>query len=169
LWIAAAVLRGRASYIPPIKYLIIRQAAFTACDSRAGLKDGLIDDLPNAISIPNLRGRGRSHLSDRCAAGWGEKDLFSRHQSTYRTRAIFVLGARNELGWGVQTLGCRRNSIQATIAAALIACHAVEIPAIPRWTGVGSSDRTASAIRDSYFDLVIFMQCAAYPSRRSDF
>jgi hypothetical protein len=37
---------------------------------------------------------------------------------------------------------------KATIAAALIACHAVEIPAIPRRTGVGSSDSDATRLRD---------------------
>src|SRR5712691_11341617 len=44
LWIAAAVLKDPASYIPPSKYPIIHQAALAACDMRDGLKDGLIDD-----------------------------------------------------------------------------------------------------------------------------
>src|SRR5216683_3387047 len=44
LWIAAAVLKDPASYIPPSKYPIIHQAALAACDSRDGLQDGLIDD-----------------------------------------------------------------------------------------------------------------------------
>jgi len=37
---------------------------------------------------------------------------------------------------------------KATIAAALISCHAVEIPAIPRRSGVGSSDSDAARLRD---------------------
>jgi feruloyl esterase len=44
LWIAAAVLKDPASYIPPSKYPMIHQAALAACDARDGLKDGLIDD-----------------------------------------------------------------------------------------------------------------------------
>src|SRR5207253_6469520 len=44
LWIAAAVLKDPASYIPPSKYPIIHQAALAACDKRDGLEDGLIDD-----------------------------------------------------------------------------------------------------------------------------
>ena len=52
LWIAAAVLKDPASYIPPTKYPIVHQAALAACDSRDGVKDGLIDDPPNATSIP---------------------------------------------------------------------------------------------------------------------
>ena len=37
---------------------------------------------------------------------------------------------------------------KATIAAALIACHAVEIPALPRRGGVGSADSDATRLRD---------------------
>src|SRR6266566_1793125 len=44
LWIADAVLKDPASYIPPSKYPIVHQAALAACDMRDGLKDGLIDD-----------------------------------------------------------------------------------------------------------------------------
>ena len=44
LWIAHAVLKDPASYIPPGKYPTIHQAALAACDPRDGLKDGLIDD-----------------------------------------------------------------------------------------------------------------------------
>jgi Tannase and feruloyl esterase len=44
LWIAFAVLKDPASYIPPSKYPLIHQAALNACDARDGLKDGLIDD-----------------------------------------------------------------------------------------------------------------------------
>src|SRR5437867_8326617 len=44
LWIAFAVLKDPASYIPPAKYPVIHQAAIDACDAADGLKDGLIDD-----------------------------------------------------------------------------------------------------------------------------
>src|SRR5262249_48644077 len=44
LWIADAVLKDPASYIPPAKYPVIHQAALAACDAADGLKDGLIDD-----------------------------------------------------------------------------------------------------------------------------
>ena len=43
LWVAQAVHRDEASYIPPAKYPAIHQAALAACDERDGLKDGLID------------------------------------------------------------------------------------------------------------------------------
>ncbi len=44
LWIADAMLKDPASYIPPGKYPVIHQAAVDACDAGDGLKDGLIDD-----------------------------------------------------------------------------------------------------------------------------
>ena len=44
LWVAQAVHRDEASYIPPTKYPAIHQAALDACDARDGLTDDLIDD-----------------------------------------------------------------------------------------------------------------------------
>lgn len=44
LWIAHALLKDRASYIPPAKYPLIHKAVLDACDTRNGLKDGLIED-----------------------------------------------------------------------------------------------------------------------------
>jgi feruloyl esterase len=44
LWVAQAVHRDDASYIPETKYPAIHRAALDACDARDGLKDGLIDD-----------------------------------------------------------------------------------------------------------------------------
>src|SRR5437867_5721862 len=44
LWIAFAVLKNEASYIPAEKYKTIHQAVLNACDAADGLKDGLIDD-----------------------------------------------------------------------------------------------------------------------------
>jgi feruloyl esterase len=52
LWIAAAVLKDPASYIPPAKYPVIHQAALAACDAADGLKDGLIDDPSRCRSTP---------------------------------------------------------------------------------------------------------------------
>ncbi len=44
LWIAHALLKNPAGYIPPAKYRLIHRAALVACDSLDGVKDGLIDD-----------------------------------------------------------------------------------------------------------------------------
>ncbi|HLI86002.1 MAG TPA: tannase/feruloyl esterase family alpha/beta hydrolase [Bryobacteraceae bacterium] len=44
LWIAFAVLKDPASYIPASKYPLVHQAVLAACDAQDGLKDGLIQD-----------------------------------------------------------------------------------------------------------------------------
>ncbi|HEY1759664.1 MAG TPA: tannase/feruloyl esterase family alpha/beta hydrolase [Bryobacteraceae bacterium] len=44
VWVAQAVHKDEASYIPPEKYPAIHEAALAACDARDGVKDGVIDD-----------------------------------------------------------------------------------------------------------------------------
>jgi feruloyl esterase len=44
IWIAQAVHKDPASYIPPEKYRAIHAAVVDACDAVDGLKDGLLDD-----------------------------------------------------------------------------------------------------------------------------
>ena len=44
LWVAHALLKDPASYIPPAKYPLIHKAVLDACDARDGVKDGLIED-----------------------------------------------------------------------------------------------------------------------------
>jgi feruloyl esterase len=44
MWVAQAVHKDAASYIPPAKYLAIHDAALEACDAADGLKDGVIED-----------------------------------------------------------------------------------------------------------------------------
>ena len=43
LWIAQAVHKDEASYIPPAKYPVIHRAALAMCDARDGVTDGLIE------------------------------------------------------------------------------------------------------------------------------
>jgi len=44
MWVAQAVHKDGASYIPPAKYPLIHRAALEACDVSDGLKDGVIED-----------------------------------------------------------------------------------------------------------------------------
>ncbi len=46
LWIAQAVHKDDASYIPPAKYAAIHRAALAACDAADGATDGLIEHPP---------------------------------------------------------------------------------------------------------------------------
>ena len=52
LWIAHAVLKDPASYIPPGKYPMIHQAALAACDCATGSRTASSTTPPNATSIP---------------------------------------------------------------------------------------------------------------------
>ena len=54
LWVAQAVHKDEASYIPPVKYPAIHRAALDACDARDGLKDGLIDSPQACRFDPNV-------------------------------------------------------------------------------------------------------------------
>jgi feruloyl esterase len=44
IWIAHALLKDPAAYVPPSKYPLIHRAVLESCDAVDGLKDGLIDD-----------------------------------------------------------------------------------------------------------------------------
>jgi feruloyl esterase len=44
LWIAQAVHKDEASYIPPTKYPLIHNAVLQACDALDGVKDGVLED-----------------------------------------------------------------------------------------------------------------------------
>jgi len=108
LWIADAVLKDPARYIPPAKYPVIHEAALAACDAGDGLKDGLIDDPRQCRIDPAVllckEGDGPSCLSAPQVAA--VKQIYSTAVNP-RTRkelfASFVPGS--ELGWGVQAAG----------------------------------------------------------------
>jgi feruloyl esterase len=108
LWIADAVLKDPASYIPPAKYPIVHQAAINACDSKDGLKDGLIDDPRKCDFDPKVL---------LCKAGDGAecltapqvkaaKQIYSPAINPRTGKELFSsLVPGTELGWGVQAQG----------------------------------------------------------------
>ena len=108
LWIADAVLKDPASYIPPAKYPIIHQAALNACDSKDGLKDGLIEDPRKCDFDPKVL---------LCQAGDGAecltapqvkaaKQIYSPATNPRTGQELFSsLVPGTELGWGVQAQG----------------------------------------------------------------
>jgi feruloyl esterase len=108
LWIAHAVLKDPASYIPPDKYPVIHQAAIAACDAADGLKDGLIDDPSKCRFDPTVLlckgGDGPSCLTAPQVVA--AKQIYSPAINP-RTHAelfsSFVPGT--ELGWGIQAAG----------------------------------------------------------------
>jgi feruloyl esterase len=108
LWIAAAVLKDPASYIPPSKYKIIHEAALAACDMRDGLKDGLIDDPTKCDFDPKvLLCKGAD--GPACLTGpqvEAAKKIYSPAINPRTGQQLFSsLVPGTELGWGVQALG----------------------------------------------------------------
>jgi feruloyl esterase len=108
LWIAHAVLKDPASYIPPGKYPIIHQAALAACDGIDGLRDGLIDDPTRCGFDPNVL---------LCKAGDAPECLTAPQVEAARKIYSLAVNPRTgqqlfsslvpgtELGWGVQAQG----------------------------------------------------------------
>src|SRR5215831_14369547 len=108
LWIAHAVLKDSASYIPPAKYPMIHQAALAACDAADGLKDGLIDDPSKCRFDPAVllcKGAdGPSCLTDAQVAA--AKKIYSPATNPRTGAELFSsLVPGTELGWGIQAQG----------------------------------------------------------------
>ena len=108
LWIAFAVLKDPASYIPPSKYPVIHQAAIEACDLRDGVKDGLIEDPARCKFDPKVllckNGDGPSCLTAPQVDA--AKKIYSSATNP-RTGAVLFssMVPGSELGWGVQAAG----------------------------------------------------------------
>ena len=104
LWIAHALLKDPASYIPPAKYPLIHKAVLEACDATDGLKDGLIEDPtrckfdpgvllcknadgPDCLTAPQVEAARKVYMSGRNPRTG--KELFGS------------LAPGSELGWAV--------------------------------------------------------------------
>ena len=108
LWIAHAVLKDPASYIPPSKYPMIHQAALAACDAHDGLKDGLIDDPTKCAFDPKVLlcqgGDGSACLTAPQVAA--AKKIYSPAINPRTGQELFAsLVPGTELGWAVQAQG----------------------------------------------------------------
>jgi feruloyl esterase len=108
LWIADAVLKDPASYIPPTTYPVIHKAALAACDMGDGLKDGLIDDPRKCQFDPKVllctAGDGPNCLTAPQVAA--AKKIYSPAVNPRTGKEMFAsLVPGTELGWGVQALG----------------------------------------------------------------
>ena len=108
LWIADAVLKDPARYIPPAKYPVIHQAALAACDAGDGLKDGLIDDPRRCRFDPGVLlckdGDGPACLTAPQVAA--AKQIYSNAINPRTKKELFAsLVPGTELGWGVQAEG----------------------------------------------------------------
>jgi feruloyl esterase len=108
LWIAHAVLKDPASYIPPGKYPMIHKAALAACDKRDGLEDGLIDDPAKCAFDPRVLTCKGADGPDCLTAPQAEaaKKIYSPAVNPRTGHELFVsLVPGTELGWGIQAQG----------------------------------------------------------------
>ena len=108
LWIADAVLRDPARYIPPAKYPVIHKGALDACDAGDGLKDGLIDDPRQCRFDPAVlqckAGDEPSCLTAPQVAA--AKQIYSNAINPRTKKEMFAsLVPGSELGWGAQAAG----------------------------------------------------------------
>ena len=108
LWIAHAVLKDSASYIPPAKYPLIHQAALDACDARDGLKDGLIDDPPRCRFDPAVlecKGADGPDCLTRPQVEAARK-IYGPGKNPRTGQELFgSLAPGSELGWAVMARG----------------------------------------------------------------
>jgi feruloyl esterase len=108
LWIADAVLKNPASYIPPAKYPVIHEAALAACDARDGLKDRLIDDPSTCSFDPNVllcTGEGGPDCLTPAQVK-AVKQIYSPAINPRTGKQLFAsLVPGTELGWGAQAQG----------------------------------------------------------------
>ncbi|HEY7190780.1 MAG TPA: tannase/feruloyl esterase family alpha/beta hydrolase [Vicinamibacterales bacterium] len=103
LWVAQAVHRDEARYIPPTKYPAIHQAALNACDARDGLKDDLIDDPRSCRFDPAVleckNGDAASCLTRPQVEA--ARRIYSPAVNPKTKQQIFpALQPGSELGWG---------------------------------------------------------------------
>jgi len=113
LWIAHAVLKDPASYIPPAKYPNIHQAALAACDAQDGLKDGLIDNPATCSFDPTvLLCKGADGPSCLTAAQvTAAKKMYAPPVNSRTGKAMSArLTPGTELAWGEQALGPAPNA-----------------------------------------------------------
>ena len=104
LWIAHALLKDPAGHIPPAKYPAIHQAALEACDSRDGLKDGLISDPARCKFDPAVllckSGDGPDCLT--AAQVEAARKVYGPGRNPRTGKELFgTLAPGSELGWAV--------------------------------------------------------------------
>ena len=108
LWIAFAVLKDEASYIPAEKYKTIHQAVLNACDAIDGVKDGLIEDPRQCKFDPKvLQCTGADNASCLTAPQVkAAQQIYSPAKNPHTGQELFnSLVPGTELGWGVQAAG----------------------------------------------------------------
>ena len=103
LWIAQAVHKDDASYIPPAKYKTINDAALAKCDADDGAKDGLLTS-PDRCRFDPATLRCKAGDAVSCLAApqvAAAKQIYTPAMNPRTGKEIFpALQPGSELGWG---------------------------------------------------------------------
>jgi len=108
LWIAHAMLKDPASFIPPAKYPLIHSAALAACDATDGLKDGLISDPTRCRFDPGtlVCKEGESANCLTAAQAEAARKVYGPGRNPRTGKELFgSLAPGSELGWAVMGAG----------------------------------------------------------------
>jgi feruloyl esterase len=108
LWIASAVLKDKASYIPASKYPAIHRAVVEACDAHDGVKDGLIEDPSKCAFDPQtiLCKDGDTPACLTTPQVTAARQYYTPGTNPRTGEELFPAFARgSELGWGVMGSG----------------------------------------------------------------
>ncbi len=104
IWVAQAVHKDDASYIPPEKYRAIHRAALTACDALDGVADGVIENPPACKFDPAVLTCKDGDRADCLTAPQVEaarKIYASSANPRTGARLYAGLSPGSELNWGV--------------------------------------------------------------------
>jgi feruloyl esterase len=103
LWVAQAVHRDDASYIPPAKYRLLNDAALAKCDASDGAKDGLLTS-PDRCSVDPAALQCKDDDASSCltaAQVEAAKKIYAPARNPRTGKEIFpALQPGSELGWG---------------------------------------------------------------------
>ena len=108
IWMAQAMLKDEASYIPSSKYPVIHQAVVAKCDALDGVKDGLIEDPTQCHFDPKiLQCKGTDGAACLTAAQVAAARVIMSPVKDRNTGAEIFPGfaAGNELEWGLMLRG----------------------------------------------------------------
>jgi feruloyl esterase len=108
LWIANALLKDPAAFIPPAKYPLLHQAALAACDISDGVKDGLISDPLRCKFDPGVLLCKPGETANCLTAPQVEaaRKVYTSATNPRTGKELFGLFAPgSELGWGVMASG----------------------------------------------------------------
>jgi feruloyl esterase len=113
-WVADAVLRDPASFIPPAKYPVIHQAVLAACDALDGVKDGVLEDPRKCEFDPKVLQCKGGDAPDCLTAAQvvAAKKIYTPPSATQDSTPVFAgFLPGTELGWAAMAGGPGLNPI----------------------------------------------------------